>query len=419
MARFVDRRLNPKNKGAVNRQRFLQRFHSQIRRAVADAISKRSITDVESGERVKIPARDISEPIFQHGRGGRRETALPGNKKFVTGDRVPRPETGGGSGSQAGNSGEGEDEFIFELTREEFLEYFFEDLELPNLIKVQLAREPLYKNVRAGYTADGAPANLHVIRSLRGALARRIALATPYAEKKQQLQEELDALLETADADDPRAIALRDEIAELEQKVQKIPFIDTFDLRYRNRIQVPLPTTQAVMFCIMDVSGSMDQEKKDLAKRFFLLLYLFLTRNYERTDVVFIRHHTIAMEVGEEEFFYSRESGGTVVSSALGLMRDIIHERYSSSEWNIYGAQASDGDNWPEDSGNCSRILMQDLMPQTQYYAYIEVNNSNPQSLWSEYKKVAAAWPNFAMRAIGQAIEIYPVFRELFKKQRA
>lgn len=418
MSRFVDRRLNSKNKSAVNRQRFLQRFHGQIRKAVADAISKRSVTDIDSGEKVKIPARDISEPLFRHGPGGRRQIVHPGNKKFVSGDRVPRPESGSGSGGKASNTGEGEDDFVFELTREEFLEYFFEDLELPNLVKTQLARDPAYKSVRAGYTQTGVQTNLHVIRSLRGALARRMALSAPYAKQKRELEEELETLLATQDEEgDLRIAEIRQEIEQLEQKILGIPFIDTFDLRFRNRVLVPLPSTQAVMFCLMDVSGSMDQDKKDLAKRFFLLLYLFLTRNYERTDVVFIRHHTVASEVDEEEFFYSRETGGTVVSSALDLMRDIVHERYASNEWNIYAAQASDGDNWPEDSGNCSRILSNELMPLLQYYAYIEIDNSNPQSLWNEYEKVAGAWPNFAMRAIGEASEIYPVFRELFKKQ--
>ncbi|MGR8934933.1 MAG: YeaH/YhbH family protein [Gammaproteobacteria bacterium] len=417
MSRFIDRRLNSKNKSAVNRQRFLQRFHGQVRKAVADAIAKRSVTDIDSGEKIRIPAKDIAEPVFRHGPGGRREMVHPGNKKFVVGDRMPRPEEGAGSGSQASDSGEGTDDFVFELTREEFLEYFFEDLELPNLVKTQLARDPAYKSVRAGYTQSGVPTNLHVIRSMRGALARRLALSAPYKQQKRELEEALETLLQTAAQDDPRVVEIRAEIERLENKILGIPFIDDFDLRFRNRTQIPLPTTQAVMFCIMDVSGSMDQNKKDLAKRFFLLLYLFLTRNYERTEVVFIRHHTVASEVGEEEFFYSRETGGTVVSSALELMRDIVRDRYASSEWNIYAAQASDGDNWPDDSGNCSRLLINELMPALQYYAYIEIDNSNPQSLWTEYAKVASAWTNFAMRAIGEAAEIYPVFRELFKKQ--
>ncbi len=420
MSQFIDRRLNPKNKSAVNRQRFLQRFRGQIRKAVADAVAKRSVTDIDRGENIQIPAKDISEPIFRHGRGGRREVVQPGNKEFISGDRVPRPESGaGGGGSQASGSGEGLDDFVFELSRDEFLEFIFEDLELPNLVKRQLAREAAFKSQRAGFTSDGSPSNLHVVRSMREALARRTALRAPAQDRKRELEEELSELLRSDEPDEARIEALREEITFLEQKIGAVPFIDTFDLRFRNRVQVPKPSTQAVMFCLMDVSGSMDEIKKNLAKRFFLLLYLFLTRNYERTDVVFIRHHTIAMEVDEQDFFYSRETGGTVVSSALDLMRDIIRERYPSRDWNIYGAQASDGDNWPEDSSNCFRILSEEIMPSVQYYAYIEINNHEPHSLWMEYEKVAERWPNFALQPIYGAADIYPVFRELFKKQRA
>ena len=107
-----------------------------------------------------------------------------------------------------------------------------------------------------------------------------------------------------------------------------MPFIDSFDLRYNNHVRIAQPTTQAVMFCLMDISGSMDEQKKNIAKRFFTLLYLFLTRTYEHIDVVFIRHHTVAEEVDEENFFHSRETGGTVVSSALKLMRKVIDARY-------------------------------------------------------------------------------------------
>jgi uncharacterized sporulation protein YeaH/YhbH (DUF444 family) len=165
----------------------------------------------------------------------------------------------------------------------------------------------------------------------------------------------------------------------------------------------------------MDVSGSMDEARKDTAKRFFILLYLFLKRYYERTDVIFIRHHTQAAEVSEEEFFQSTETGGTVVSSALLLMHQIIAARYSSSDWNIYGAQASDGDNWHHDSAKCRELLATKLLPHTRYFAYVQVAEED-QNLWEEYSQLAQTHANFAMRKIGEPSEIYPVFRELFKK---
>ena len=377
---------------------------------------------MDKGEVVNIPTRDTSEPVFGHGQGGRREVVQPGNTDFVTGDRVPRPPGGSGGGGgdgKASNQGEGEDEFVFQLSREEFLEFFFEDLELPDLIKTQLTKIMEHRNVRAGYTTNGVPTNINIIRSLKGALARRIALRTPHVSKLQELEQELEDLLPTHDETDEKVIALRAEIKHLKARIKAVPFIDTFDLRYNNRVKEPFPTSQAVMFCIMDVSGSMNEERKDIAKRFFILLYLFLTRSYKHIDLVFIRHHTTAKEVDEEEFFYSRETGGTVVSSALELMHEIITKRYPTGEWNIYAAQASDGDNWEGDSPSCRELLIERIMPAVQYYAYVEITAYEHQSLWREYEKVKNTFPNFAMQEIDGLASIYPVFRELFSKQSA
>ena len=196
-----------------------------------------------------------------------------------------------------------------------------------------------------------------------------------------------------------------------------MPFLDTWDLRYTNRTDRPQPTSQAVMFCLMDVSGSMDEERKNIAKRFFMLLYLFLTRSYERIDLVFIRHHTVAKEVDEEDFFASRETGGTVVSSALELMHEIVRDRYPSNQWNIYAAQASDGDNWEEDSPRCRDLLVNSILPLVQYYAYVEIKAERPQSLWREYEYVKSVSRRFAMRRILTLEDIYPVFRDLFRKK--
>ena len=420
MATLIDRRLDGKNKSTVNRQRFIRRFKNQIKKAVTEAMNGRSITDIDNGEKVNIPARDLSEPVFGHGPGGRREAIHPGNKEFTKGDRVARPQGGGGGGSgggQASNSGEGEDDFVFELSREEFLELFFEDLELPNLVRTQLAKVAEFKSVRAGYTSAGNPANIDVVRSLKGAMARRMAMAAPYTRRLREAEEELQRLLAEPPVDEIRARELIEEIDHLRARARAVPFIDTFDLRYVNRVLQPQPTTQAVMFCVMDVSGSMDRARKDLAKRFFTLLYLFLKRNYENIEVVFIRHHTVAKEVDEQEFFYSRETGGTVVSSALNLMGEIVADRYPLSSWNIYAAQASDGDNWHHDSPACKDILLKQIMPFVRYYAYIEITPDRHQSLWEAYEEVKGLHPNFAMRQIDGPADIYPVFRDLFKRR--
>lgn len=417
MAQFIDRRLNGKNKSAVNRQRFLRRYRNQIKKALSDSMVKRSITDIDTGEQIKISTKDVNEPVIKYDKGGVVNYIIPGNKDYVKGDHIPRPPPAGSEtqGSQASNTGEGEDDFVFNVSREEFLDMYFDDLELPDLIKKQVTTIPDYKSIRAGYTIHGSPSNISVIRSMRHATARRMALRGPHKKKLKQLQKEYESI----DKKSKRAKELLAEISALEAKIAGIPYIETIDIRYRNRVKEKRPATQAVMFCVMDVSGSMDEVKKDIAKRFFILLYLFLKRNYEQIELVFVRHHTSAKEVDENEFFYSRETGGTVVSSALELVREIITTRYNSDNWNIYVAQASDGDNWNADSPYCQKIILNDIIPKIQYYAYVEIMPRHHQSLWESYLKINDKSANFAMQNIDKLSDIYPVFRELFKRQLA
>ncbi|EGJ09672.1 YeaH/YhbH family protein [Rubrivivax benzoatilyticus] len=423
MQQIIDRRLAGKNKSIGNRERFLRRHKEQIREAVKRAIDGRGIRDIERGEEIHIPKRDLSEPVFGHGQGGVREIVHPGNQEYIRGDRIERPKGGGGGGSgsgQASDQGEGEDDFAFALTKEEFMQVFFEDLALPHLVRTQLAEVPEWKTHRAGFSSDGTPNNLHVVRSMRGAIGRRIAIGAASRRELHEMEDRLAVLkaeLQPGDAVAEREIeALEEEIARLRARVERIPYLDPIDLRFRNRVRVPVPTSKAVMFCLMDVSGSMDEARKELSKRFFILLYLFLTRHYERIELVFIRHHTQAQEVGEHDFFHARETGGTVVSSALVLMEEIIRARYSPSEWNIYGAQASDGDNWHHDSGRCRELLGDKLLPLVRYYAYVQVAEEE-QNLWEEYTQLQAGHRHFAMRKATSADQIYPVFRDLFKKE--
>ena len=425
LQQIIDRRLSGKNKSIGNRERFLRRYREQIGEAVKRAVSGRGIRDLEQGEDVTLPRHDVSEPVFGHGEGGNREYVHPGNREYIKGDRIERPQGGGGGsgGSQASDSGEGEDDFVFRLTKEEFMRVFFEDLALPHLVRTQLAEVPEWKYQRAGFISDGMPSNLHVVRSMRGALSRRIALGGEPRRELRQLEEHLLKLKRNPRADEDALI--QREIKEVELKLEemrknakRIPFLDPIDLRYRNRVRIPVPSAKAVMFCLMDVSGSMDEQRKDMSKRFFMLLYLFLTRHYEKIDLVFIRHHTQATEVTEDEFFHTTETGGTVVSSALKLMHEIVRARYPSNEWNIYGAQASDGDNWHQDSGQCRKILDEQLLPLVRYYAYVQVADAE-QNLWEEYAQLAEGHKHFAMRKVADAQDIYPVFRDLFKKEGA
>lgn len=425
MQQIIDRRLAGKNKSIGNRERFLRRHKEQIREAVKRAIDGRGIRDVERGEDIRIPKKDLSEPVFGHGQGGMREIVHPGNREYVQGDRIERPKGGGGAGAgrgQASDQGEGDDDFVFALSKEEFMQVFFEDLALPHLLRTQLAEVPEWKSQRAGFSSDGTPNNLHVVRSMRGAIGRRIAIGAVSRRELRELETQLAAAqlaFKPGDAVAEREIkALEEQITKLRARIERIPFLDPIDLRFRSRIRVPVPTSKAVMFCLMDVSGSMDEGRKELSKRFFILLYLFLTRHYDKIELVFIRHHTQAQEVDEENFFHARETGGTVVSSALVLMEEIIRARYSPSEWNIYGAQASDGDNWHHDSGRCRELLNDKLLPLVRYFAYVQVAEEE-QNLWDEYTQLLEANRHFAMRKATEASQIYPVFRDLFKKEGA
>lgn len=424
MTHIIDRRLNGKNKSTVNRQRFLERYKKHIREAVNQTIKQRSIKDMDKGTEISLPSKDVSEPIFHHGKGGLNQRVHPGNKEFHQGDQIARPPSGGGGGTgdgEASNQGEGMDDFTFQISQDEFLDYMFEDLELPNLVRKQLKDSTTFEYRRSGFTNAGSPDKLNIVRSLKNAHARRIALGG----KKRKRLKALELLLEEDNqSDSPMPDSEREhlihEINALREKLGKLPFIDDFDLRFNNLAKVPLPSTKAVMFCVMDVSGSMTQAIKDIAKRFFILLFLFLKRNYKHIEVVFIRHHTTAQEVDEETFFYSRETGGTIVSSAIELTADVIEQRYSPTDWNIYVAQASDGDNWDDDSSKCAGLLTSRIMPMVQYFTYVEIGSRFHQNLWHEYAQIHDQYADqFAMQDIQDASDIYPVFRELFERKEA
>jgi uncharacterized sporulation protein YeaH/YhbH (DUF444 family) len=313
----------------------------------------------------------VNEPTLRRSSGGGdRDFVIPGNKEYVEGDRIARPPRGGQAGSDAG-TGDGEDEFRFILTREEYLDLFLDDLELPDLAKRRLTVTENEGVRRAGYTTSGSPASLAVMRTMRHSLSRRIALRRPSAEELSRIEEEI-ARLEALGSPDESALAkLREERDRLDRRRRRIAYIDPLDLRYRRYEPTPRPVAQAVMFCLMDVSGSMNEHMKDLAKRFFALLHLFLTRCYRHVDVVFIRHTDRAEEVDEQTFFYSTETGGTVISSALEQMLKVVAERYNPLDWNIYVAQASDGDNMSSDNNKAVSLMRDAILPISQYVAYL------------------------------------------------
>ncbi|HEY5208742.1 MAG TPA: YeaH/YhbH family protein [Stellaceae bacterium] len=425
---IIDRRPNPKGKSLANRQRFIERAKDEVKRSLVDALKRRKLGEGEGGEKITIPMRGIQEPSFQHARrGGSRDYVLPGNKHYVVGDKIERPKSGQGDGrGKAGNKDSGEqDSFEFVLSKEEFLDLFFDDLELPALVKTKLKETEAMQLTRAGYAIDGTPANLNLRRTMRNSLARRISLNRPSPRQIEALLRQLE-FARAAD-DFESAAQSQHDLQSAQLRAKRFAFIDPLDVRYNRFERMPKPVTQAVMFCLMDVSGSMTEAMKDLAKRFFLLLHVFLTQRYKHLDIVFIRHTSNAEEVDEETFFHSRETGGTIVSTALEEMLRIVRDRYPPGAWNIYAAQASDGDNFSEDGERCAQLLANDLLPMSQYFAYIEVGAdatlrhgfpSPPTDLWRTYAEIAPAHANFAMRRAAEPSQIFPVFHELFAKRR-
>jgi uncharacterized sporulation protein YeaH/YhbH (DUF444 family) len=413
---IIDRRLNPGSKSLENRQRFLRRAKALVQGAVKKSSQDRDIKDVLEGGEVSIPLDGMHEPRFRR-EGGTRDMVLPGNKKFVEGDILPRSGESRQRGSGAGE-GDGEDAFRFVLSRDEFVDIFLDDLELPDLAKRKLAEVESEGLRRAGYATTGSPANISVSRTVRLALARRVALRRPRPETIARLEAEL------ADCDEVRRTELVAEIEALKAKLRRIPFIDPIDIRYRRFETMPKPVAQAVMFCLMDVSGSMSEHMKDLAKRFYMLLYVFLTRRYRHVEIVFIRHTDRAEEVDEETFFHGPATGGTLVSSALEAMHDIVRTRFRPADWNIYAAQASDGDNYTSDGAAVSRLLTEKILPVSQFFAYLEVGASGggsfdraASSLWTLYERLRADGAPLSIRKVSERSEIFPVFHDLFQRR--
>jgi uncharacterized sporulation protein YeaH/YhbH (DUF444 family) len=414
---IVDRRLNPSSKSLENRQRFLRRAKALIQGAVKKSSGDRDVKDVLGGGEVSIPLDGTREPRF-HREGGTRDMVLPGNKKFIEGDLLPRPDGSGGKQSEPGE-GAAEDAFRFVLTRDEFVDLFLDDLELPDLAKRKLAETETEGLRRAGYTTSGSPANISVGRTVRLAAARRIALGRPKSETIARLEAEIVEC-----TDNQSAAELLAEVEALKAKVRRIPFIDPIDIRYRRFETMPKPVAQAVMFCLMDVSGSMSEHMKDLAKRFYMLLYVFLSRRYRHVEIVFIRHTDMAEEVSEEIFFNDPASGGTKVSSALETMHEIVRARFCPTDWNIYAAQASDGDNSSSDGNAVAQLLTDKILPASQFFAYLEVGESgidpgstSESALWTLYQRLRSTGVPLSMRRVSNRNEIFPVFHDLFRRR--
>lgn len=463
---IIDRRKNPKSKSLSNEQRFLHRTRQAVRESAKKALGKRDIDD-ESSQNVVIPSDGITEPQFRHDPSvGQYDIVLPGNVEWVVGDKLRKPPgTAGASGKGSGGSGgEGEDDFEFVLSYEEYLNIIFDDMELPDLVKQTERNAISFAHRRAGHSNDGVPQNLNVPKTAIAGMARRFALRAPKRREIEELEAERASLVETCTAckgtgggsySEPygctdcmasgeipisadayaRVLEIDDRITTLRARAAAITYLDDVDRRFNNFIRTPKPVTQAVMFCLMDVSYSMGQREKEIAKKFFLLLYLFLKRRYENIEVVFVRHHDTASECDEQTFFTSREGGGTTVSSGYKLIDKIITERYPVEDWNIYLAQASDGDNNEDDNPEVARILSDTLLPAAQHFTYLEIDDPHVaahvgmfgsmsagpmvSNLWHVIHGLTSKFGNISAAYVTDEREVINVLRKLFQKEAA
>lgn len=380
---IVDRRKSGKNKSVGNRQKFIKRYKNRIKRSIDNITDGKGITDVMKDRKVIINENEIEEPNFNFDMAtGERDIILPGNKNLQKGDKIHRPpQSDGEGGTEGSDSGDGFDEFSFTLSKEEFLDLYFSDMELPKFVKESMKGINKYKFKRTGYSKEGIPPRLDLVKTLKQALARRIATKSKR-------------------------------------------YLDDIDLRYKHFTKQPLPVRQATMILLMDVSYSMGEIEKKIAKKFFLLLYLFLHKVYKTVDVIFISHTHDAEEVTEQEFFYGTKTGGTVVSSGLKLAQEIINNRIDLNTTNVYISQASDGDNWRGDE-EVSQGVMEDLLKKVQYFAYIQTEDPKRRSFKQEvslddlmtlYEDLATRFKNLQCKHVETESDVYPVLRELFEK---
>src|SRR5882757_8374158 len=201
---IVDRRLNPRGKSLSNRRRFIQRARKQLTEAVRKATAERSVTDLGDEDKIWIKTDRLHEPQIHHsGQEGLRDHVLPGNKTYQEGDTLKRPPSGGsGRGSEGAEDGEGNDAFQFALTQEEFLDIFFDDLELPDMLRKQMKASDSFMPVRAGHSVSGTVSNLNLKRTMRNSLSRRIALKRPKPAEIEACEAEIEDLAESETAED-------------------------------------------------------------------------------------------------------------------------------------------------------------------------------------------------------------------------
>lgn len=387
MAIFRDCSNIGKDRSAEDRRRHRELVEESIKKNLGSIIAEESIIGKSKDKKIKIPIKGIKEFQFIYGKSKPGVGAGDGNEK--RGDKFAgEAQTGKGKGG-AGNQ-EGEEVYETEITIEEVIKYLFDDMNLPDIDKKQLSQLEEKSYRKLGYQHKGIPPRLAKKRSVIEKIKRK------QAAKRSEDGEEATYDKESGE--------------------ERFPFIEE-DLRYYRIKEENRRDYNAVVLCIMDVSGSMDQTKKYLARSFYFLLYQFLRLKYANVDVVFIAHTTIAKEVNEREFFHRGESGGTYISSGYDKALEIIAERYSPANWNIYAFHCSDGDNWSEDnkraveSANklcevCNLFGYGEIVP-----GYYNIGSTIKNEFQTKIKS-----KNFAAININKKEDVLPALKKLLDK---
>lgn len=438
---FVDRRRTGRGKSLNNRQKLLKRIKDSIKNAKPEDIDADGIHKGGSAHGansytnpVKVARHALSEPTLHYDPNtGDREIVLIGNDKWLKGDEFPISTGGGGGGRGRGNGpGEdGEDDFIINISRSEFFDVFFEDCELPDLKETHEKDLPEHIMQRAGFQKVGNPGQLSVIRSFKHSKARRLALTKDSRDELELLEEELEWLTsdgcEFPGGTDAWAVRMQEvttRIAELKAKINAVGLYEDVDLRYRKSERVQVKASDAVLAMLMDISGSMDEDKKRMARKFFTLQYAFIVKKYPQTDLIFIAHTDEAEEMTEEEFFTTRKSGGTIVSPAWELLHKIIKERYDAAQTNIYVSYAGDGDNWDSDNKLVLEAIEgSGLLSKIRHAVYVQVGQSfaagygSGSTLWNVMQSIASSNKKLATTKIAEEGEVFEKFKQIYKKR--
>lgn len=445
---FVDRRKTGRGKSLGNRQRLLDRIKDSIRNAKPDDIDAGGVKRANGGAAksftnpVAIARSALHEPTFHYAPNtGTREVVLVGNDEWERGDEFPVSSSkskGPGKG-EAGHGEDGEDDFVVNISRSEFYDVYFEDCEFPDLQETsqKVLPEAIWKP--AGFQKEGNASQLSVIRSYRNSIGRRRALTVDSRTELEKLEEELvwlESELGVGDMNPGPEAACRARIAvvlarieEIRSKMAVVPLFEKVDLRFRKAEKVQVKMADAVLCMVMDISGSMDEEKKRVARKFFTLQYAFIERKYPNTDLVFIIHTDNPLEVNEEEFFTTRKSGGTTVSPALALANKILSERYDADTTNIYLSYAGDGDNWEDDNKNVlTELEDKGLLARLRHMVYLQVQESfasgfggygmGSSNLWNTMSSAATTNPKLHALKIADESEVFTAFKKVYGKKK-